>query len=197
MTINEDLLDAVGKNKKKIVLSLLNNGANLNFTDEHCYTALIVAAQDGYTEIVKILLEKGADPNSNKYGESVLIIAAQNNHPKIVKILLEKGADPDLQCINGETALMVAAEEGCIKIVSYLLEAEANPHLKNKNNDTAFMLANAKGHTKIASLLSRAEVDEKGQAETVSASNNNNRPSSNPRKREASCLGTNSTANKR
>ena len=44
--------------------------------------------------VVKLLLEKGAEPESkNKYGQVPLLLAAANGHRAVVKLLLEKGAE--------------------------------------------------------------------------------------------------------
>ncbi|MHC4687433.1 MAG: ankyrin repeat domain-containing protein, partial [Planctomycetota bacterium] len=62
-----------------------------------------MAAQNGYTEIVKLLLEKNADVNLKRTsdGLTALWMAAQDGHTEIVKLLLEKNADVNLKCTNG------------------------------------------------------------------------------------------------
>ena len=58
--------------------------------------ALIVAAQNGYLEIVKCLISAGANINCyiNNY-RTPLTLAAQNGHAEIVAILIAAGADVD------------------------------------------------------------------------------------------------------
>jgi ankyrin repeat protein len=55
---------------------------------------LQAAAAQGHTEIVGILLEKGADINAagGRYGSSLQAAAAEG-HTEIISILLDKGAD--------------------------------------------------------------------------------------------------------
>ena len=64
--------------------------------DEHDHTALSEAAVNGHDEIVKLLLEEGADPNTcNDHGRSPLWRAAFNGHTTTVQLLLQSGADAD------------------------------------------------------------------------------------------------------
>ena len=58
----------------------------------------MMASQNGHTGIVKLLLEKGANPNLQAYdGYSPLMLSSQNGYSEIVKLLLEKSASVDLQ----------------------------------------------------------------------------------------------------
>ena len=54
---------------------------------------LIYASYGGNTEIVRLLLDNGADPNiRNDYGMTALIAASSRGHNEIVKLLLERDA---------------------------------------------------------------------------------------------------------
>jgi ankyrin repeat protein len=51
------------------------------------------AARNGHEEVVKLLLEKGADAESkSSYDWTPLSWAAENGHEAVVKLLFEKGA---------------------------------------------------------------------------------------------------------
>eukprot|EP01138_Halocafeteria_seosinensis_P009470 gb/GECG01009678.1/.p1 GENE.gb/GECG01009678.1/~~gb/GECG01009678.1/.p1 ORF type:complete len:584 (+),score=70.55 gb/GECG01009678.1/:1-1752(+) len=58
-------------------------GADVNVQAERSkYTALIIAAYEGHTEITRFLLERGADPTlANKFGETALAAAEKNQKP--------------------------------------------------------------------------------------------------------------------
>jgi ankyrin repeat protein len=50
-----------------------------------------MASANGHTEIVKLLLDKGADLNvKNTYGITVLFMASVHGHTEIAKLLLDR-----------------------------------------------------------------------------------------------------------
>ena len=70
-------------------------------------TALLHASRDGYRDVVRALLDAGADVNQVSAGErnSPLLIAAINGHFDLMLELLERGADPRLADLSGATPL--------------------------------------------------------------------------------------------
>lgn len=69
---------------------------------------LLSASEQGCVEIVKELLEKGADPNfQDNEGYTALMKGLAKE--EVVKLLLEKGADPNSKTNYGGTALIVAS----------------------------------------------------------------------------------------
>ena len=64
----------------------------------------------GHFEIVKFLVENGADPNvkDDFYGRTTLMFASQKGHFEIVKFLIENGADANTKDdFNGENGSYV------------------------------------------------------------------------------------------
>ncbi|CAG2252215.1 unnamed protein product [Mytilus edulis] len=60
-----------------------------------CVTPLYIACSIGYTDVVDMLLVKGADVNiCNKNHESSLFTAAERGHSEIVKLLLDCNVNP-------------------------------------------------------------------------------------------------------
>jgi ankyrin repeat protein len=68
---------------------LIENGADVNFKNEWNQTALIIAAQSGYSRIVTLLLEHGADPHiHDQFGDTAMEKALANTHRDIIRLLL-------------------------------------------------------------------------------------------------------------
>ena len=80
-------------------------------------TPLCIAIQKGELDIVKKLIEYGADVNEKSFGMTPLMIAARYNKVEIIKILLGSGARQKDRDDKGFTALKYAQ-------LSYAKEAE-------------------------------------------------------------------------
>ena len=70
-------------------------------------SALHFAAREGFTDVVKALVEGGADLNQANAGDRTtpLLIAIINGHFDLAKWMLEKGADPNAAAFNGVAPL--------------------------------------------------------------------------------------------
>jgi ankyrin repeat protein len=146
----------------QLVKMLIDHGANINEREKSKFgtTALIRAALIGGTPLVKLLLQKGADPNVRSAMGGTALIAAcvsRENPDSIlerVKLILEKGGKVNtINSYNGSTALMSASSLGRIEVVKTLLAAGADVKIKNKKGQTAMDLAAKHGHVKVVGLL--------------------------------------------
>lgn len=115
-------------NATDVVSFLLEKGANINdpeYRDTINQTPIIVAAQHGCTEIVRLLIEAGiTDINhKNDQGESAVLTAAQEGHKEVVQILLDAGADINQPNSDGETALAIVTRNRHKKeYINFLIE---------------------------------------------------------------------------
>ena len=89
------------------------------------------AVQIGNTEVVKLLLERGADVNvkSTTDGSTALMWATQKGNMDIVKLLLKNSADVNAENDDGTTAHHIAIRQGYTNIVQLLEKAGAEKSL--------------------------------------------------------------------
>jgi ankyrin repeat protein len=131
--------------------------------------ALTAAAYDGTLEIVRLLLDHGADPNS-EHGWP-LQTAAAAGHEEVVKLLLEHGADVNKNTTNSNflagTALQAAVEAGKVEMVALLLSSGADVNLGAGDLAPPIYAATEKAESEIVKLLvsHRAELNILGGAE--------------------------------
>lgn len=164
----DSFLDAVVKNNSYKIRKSLQNGFNPNyiFKKYKFATALIIASEIGNIEIVKLLLEYGADTDIQTENRvTALISAIANDHIEIVKLLLEYGADTNVQDEDGWVPLMSATEIGNIEIVKLLLEYRADINIKTKNGGTALIIASQNGYIEVVKLLLEHSADTNVQDE--------------------------------
>ncbi len=123
-------LMAGAKGKNKALVELLKYDINFEQTNYYGGTALIPAAEKGYFETVKILVEDGRINinHVNNLGWTALMEVAvlgkdTENYQMIVKELLKHGADANIKDNHGESALQHAKSRGLNKVAEILKEA--------------------------------------------------------------------------
>ena len=155
------LMTAVSFGGVRRIRRLLKNGADVNVFDFGGRNALFYASERGYTGILKLLLEAGAnvkavDSDSERYS---LIAAASKGHEECVKILLQAGADVNVTDHKRDTALTVAARYGCDKCLKLLLQAGADVNINDHGNCLALTFAVQNGRDTCLKLLIQAGAD--------------------------------------
>ncbi|XP_011407359.2 PREDICTED: transient receptor potential cation channel subfamily A member 1 homolog, partial [Amphimedon queenslandica] len=132
----------------------------INRTDNLKRTPLGIACYKGHKEIVKLLLEHGADFNvTDNDGNTPLtlcISACIEGHTEIVELLLKHGANVNVTNNNGNTPLTLCIS-ACIKedkeIVELLLKHGANFNVTDDDGNTPLGIACIRGHEEAAKLL--------------------------------------------
>lgn len=102
----EQLFNAIRSNDTSVVLGLLDQNPDLaNQRDVRGFSPLIMATYAGTEEMVKILLERGAEVNAqDANGNTALMGVAFKGKIDIAKLLVSFGADSQLRNHNGDTA---------------------------------------------------------------------------------------------
>ncbi|CAH1257439.1 ASB5 [Branchiostoma lanceolatum] len=138
--------------------------------------ALIIAAEEGQPDIVKLLLSHGADVNiTDRWRYSALLSAASKGHVACQEILIENGANVDqtgidmasaLHCVTGEELTMKDADpyrintEDSLRLCRSLLRAGANPNIGDGGaRGTPVHVAARGDHVELTRLLLEAGAD--------------------------------------
>lgn len=101
-------------------------------------TPLVIAILKKSMELVKLLVENGADVNQQiDYGRTPVYMATIDNQIQMVRYLLSHDADPNIAKSNGVTSLWVAAQEGYSELTRLLAEAKADVHACDYDGWTA------------------------------------------------------------
>jgi LPXTG-motif cell wall-anchored protein len=128
----------------------------------------MLSAEKGYKEIVKLLIQKGANVNvSNDYGETPLIFAAREGHKEVVAELIAGKADVNAKTndkdyemvIAYQTPLMAATINGHVEIAKMLIDAKANLNSKDKFGNSILSYTVTHHRPKIFKLLKDAGAE--------------------------------------
>jgi uncharacterized protein len=121
---------AVHSNDFSTATLLLDKGANIHFAND---AAVRTAAKAANMEMVKFLLEHGADPRGmSDSQENALHMAAYRGSPELLGMLLDKGIDINAKQYTGQTALLTASAVGNLEGVQTLLARGADPNIRDE-----------------------------------------------------------------
>ncbi|WP_328997968.1 ankyrin repeat domain-containing protein [Kribbella sp. NBC_00709] len=90
--LDGQLIAAAWKNDVAEALRLITAGANVNAADDTVQSAFLIAASEGYLELLELTLAHGADVRSlDSYHGTALIRAAERGHAAVVGRLIQAG----------------------------------------------------------------------------------------------------------
>lgn len=194
------LLMAIGNNQMEVSRFLIEAGAEINVSDWYGRTPLWQAVEvrnmdfdngtilnyvdrEPVLDLIRVLLERGADPNSQSkeampirkhmlritgtlawvdfVGQTPFITASLSGDLTVMRLLLEYGADPHITTLEGTTALMAAAGVNWVVAQTYdegpeaLLEAVKFCHELGMDVNAA----NSMGITAVMGAANRGSND--------------------------------------
>ena len=171
--------------KLRLVKSLLAHGAKVNarmtkrqpsfatgYTDAVGATPLLLAASVDDVEMMRILLQAGADPKIQTATNATSIMAATGlNHgigeslvteaqaKDAVKLLLDLGVDPKGETTFGENALFGPAYRGWNSLLAQLIDLGVNVNAVSKADTTPWRAANGQGDRLGGVLVNKEGAD--------------------------------------
>lgn len=154
------LVSAVFSQYKPMVLLLLQHGFAVNLDNGH-NTPLTMAIYKGSEEMVKMLLDHGADPQLYARGTvSPLDIAVWRTprlNVKVVELLIRRGANASAQIWDGATALHQIARlcehPQRTQMAEILLENGADVRIKDRLGRTPLSTARTSGNKAMQRIL--------------------------------------------
>ncbi|XP_070541535.1 ankyrin repeat and SOCS box protein 7-like [Ptychodera flava] len=164
--LDKELVEETKKGNAEAVKSLLQKGAMVDATSytkalfyasENYMSPLMHAANLGYEDVVKVLLEKGANPNlRDRFDVTAAHWASEKGHAKCLKLLLDSGANPNVSIkysIQGEapvnggtTPLHLAARNNRSACIKELILNGGDYNCQDELGRTSLYIASQYGH---------------------------------------------------
>ncbi|KAF6108725.1 fibronectin type III and ankyrin repeat domains 1 [Phyllostomus discolor] len=154
---------AVNMNDEDLLVRMLQGGnVKVDVPNKLGFTALMVAAQKGYTRLVKLLISNGTDVNlRNGSGKDSLMLACYAGHLEVVKYLRRHGASWKARDLGGCTALHWATDGGHCGVIEWMIKDGCEVDAVDTGSGwTPLMRVSAvSGDQRVASLLIEGGAD--------------------------------------
>ena len=137
--LEQSVVIACQSGQAQLVKFFLDGGVDKDMLTPEGSTLLHVAVEHGHHEVVKVLVQAGADVNKEFNGMSPLYRASELGHPEIVELLVQAGADRALSYQN-LTPLLVAVQKGHMHIVQLLMSNSSQNISRDASKSAAGMV---------------------------------------------------------
>lgn len=153
--------DAITAGDLAAATAVLDAGLDLDAELGGGANALQRAASAGQSEIVQLLLDRGADIEATLNQKTVLMMAAVTGNYDTVTVLVRAGANQDVQdpTSYGMLAFHHAARQGNLEALQAFLDLGTDPDVLENTQSTALMYTAYYGYLEASQLLIGAAAD--------------------------------------
>ena len=132
--VSQDIFGAIMEKDADLIRELLRDAPAAANPVEDGPVPLIWAGRYGDREIIRMLLEAGAEPNVlrdiDHFGKTALDMAISYQNDDVIRLMLDYGADPEFKGEGTQAStLRVALRNGTVSAFKMLLEAGADANL--------------------------------------------------------------------
>ena len=158
---DESLLEAAATGELAAAKAALEKGAKVDVRDDRGWSPLMIAGKEGYFEVVKLLVAKGADVNAgstSKIGSTVLGFSVGSDSPELMGFLMDHGAEVNRTGNAGIAPLYYAVSYSKTNAAKFLLSRGAKVDQRGWPTDhresfTPLMAAVSDGKMEMAKIL--------------------------------------------
>jgi ankyrin repeat protein len=158
-TSSDAFYTAIRNNDLAKLQALLSGPGAVNVRDDRGITPLMYSAVAGSTEVMRLLIDKGADVNAtNAFGSTALMWSVSDLSK--TRLLLDAGANVNTASKAGRTALLIAAmSDRSAEIVRLLIAKGADVKAKDAGNFTTLNAATVGNDTETIRIFLDAGID--------------------------------------
>jgi uncharacterized protein len=162
--LNDELIAAAWDDDVARARDLIRDGADVNYQDDTAQSAYLIAASEGYLELLELTLDNGAKiDDKDSFNGTALIRAAERGHADVVGRLVQAGIDLDHVNNLGWTALHEAViladgTDEALHTVRVLVAAGVDVAIPTgRDGQTALEHARTRRYDEIAAALDAAD----------------------------------------
>ncbi len=139
---------------------MLDHGADVNRKGKDGSNALFLASLTGNTDIVRMLLDRGATPDIRETdGTNAILITARDELVETIYRSLYKGLDEDGLFNSGKLKAMISKSgDGDLEAVSLSEFSGNDSEVSRPDRTTAFIKASQSGHVAIVKVMVRKDT---------------------------------------
>ena len=155
LPVSTTMEKAIKHGKLDEISMMIDKGQDINVPTDKGQTALHLAVLQDDVDMVRLLLDNGADFDVEDGLTSMtpLLTAARRGQRDIMDLLIRFGADINATNLAGDTPLHLAVLAGSVPAVEVLLKYRPAVDVRNDAGMTAIQQAEHLGHERVAAAI--------------------------------------------